>query len=346
MFQKQTILQIKNVYTANAFQTSTGFYIGAGSETEPVVQLYNLASGIAEKVDNCPGGLMSFIPVPGQAGMYVTIMGLFPPFIGKEAGLYLHRETDSGWNTVKAMDLPFAHRCEFIKHKQEHYLVAATVSKWKANPADWSRPGELHLITMGDHLKSPWKSVIIDSGITRNHGMTRTTIGGMETICISGEQGIFYIVPGENDQWVVKSLFDKEVSEMTFIDLDGDGSNEMVTIEPFHGNTLNIYKRKENNWELKFSHALSFGHGLSSGMFNGIPVIVAGNRRDSFSLEIFTVDNLSKGAVKMQVIDENAGPTQTQVFSYNSVDYILSANQRKNEVTLYTGPQGKSFWKE
>ena len=35
------------------------------------------------------------------------------------------------------------------------------------------------------------------------------------------------------------------------------------------------------------------------------------------------------------VNEEDAGPTQTQVFSANGTDYILSANQKKNEVALY-----------
>lgn len=337
MLQKQTILGIKNVYTANAFQTSGGFFVGAGSETESDVQLYDLASGKSEPVPGCPGGMMSFIPVPGMTDSFVTIMGLFPPFIGQEAGLFFHQKIDKDWKTVKVLDLPFAHRCEFIRNKGKVYLVAATVSKYKENPADWSRSGEVHVVSMTNNLTIPWQSEIIDSGITRNHGMTRTIMDHEETICISGEQGIFYVTSKNGDDWKVKSLFNREVSEMTFADLDGDGNNELITIEPFHGNTLNIYKTQGNGWDLKFSDSLSFGHGLSSGIFNGTPVIVIGNRSDSFSLEIFTVDNLAKGAVKREVIEKNTGPTQTQVFSIGNSDYILSANQRKNEVALYSG---------
>ncbi len=337
MLNKKTILEIKNVYTANAFQTPTGLYIGAGSETEPIVHLYNLDNGNTDQLDDCPGGLMSFIPVPGQSGVYVTIMGLFPPFIGKAAGLFLHQVTDQGWKTVKAMNLPFAHRCEFITRADGNYLVAATVSQYKENPTDWSRPGELHIISVDDQTSTPWKSVVIDSTITRNHGMTRTSIDGRETICISGEQGIFQIDSGKDEPWGVTSLLKKEVSEMTFMDLDGDGNRELITIEPFHGNRLNIYKKQDDTWELKFSDSLSFGHGLSSGFFNGSPIIVVGNRSESHELQIFTVDDLIKGIVKKKVIEEGVGPTQTQVFSYKSVDYILSANQRKNEVALYTG---------
>jgi hypothetical protein len=336
MLQKQTILAINNVYTANAFQTPGGFYVGAGSETETDVQLYDLVSGKAEPVHGCPGGMMSFIPVPGMIDSYVTIMGLFPPFIGQEAGLFLHQKMNQEWRTIKAMDLPFAHRCEFLRSSDNNYLVAASVSKYKEDPADWSRSGEVHVVSMSDHLTVPWQSEVINSGITRNHGMTRTIMDGKEVLCISGEQGIFQVKLNNRDKWEVKPFFTGEVSEMAFTDLDGDGANELITIEPFHGNTLKIYKRQDNRWKLKFSDSLSFGHGLSSGLFNGKPVIIVGNRSESLSLEIFSVDNLTKGAVKREVIEEYAGPTQTQVFSIGNRDYILSANQRKHEVALYS----------
>lgn len=337
MLQKYTILEIKNVYTANAFQTPTGSYVGAGSETDPVVRLYDLTIGKAAEVYDCPGGMMSFIPVPGSADSCVTIMGLFPPFIGGEAGLFLHRKSDRGWETVKAMALPFAHRCEFISLADEQYLVAATVSKLKKNPADWARPGEVHVIPMGTNPSPPWKSKIVDTAVFRNHGMTKTAIQEKETIYFSGEQGIFSMQPDEDGHWQIQNIFPGEVSEMTFIDLDGDGQHELVTIEPFHGNRLNIYKNQGGEWDLKFSDPLSFGHGLSSGLFNGSPIIVVGNRSDSLALEIFTVSDLSKGTVRRQLIEEDTGPTQTQVFTHGKVDYILSANQRKNEVALYSG---------
>lgn len=337
MLQKKTILEIKNVYTANAFQTPAGFFVGAGSETDPVVRLYDLDSGKAEEVHDGPGGMMSFIPVPGSADTCVTIMGLFPPFIGFEAGLFLHRKSNRGWETVKAMELPFAHRCEFISHGGDPYLVAATVSKLKENPADWSRPGEVHVISLKENPLPPWNSTVVDKEVFRNHGMIKTVLQGTETLFFSGEQGIFSVTPGEDGRWEITSVFNREVSEMTFMDLDGDGKQELITIEPFHGEQLNIYKKTEQGWDLRFGDSLSFGHGLSSGLYNGIPVIVTGNRSDSLALEIFTVDDLNKGAVKRQVIEADAGPTQTQVFTFGGVDYILSANQRKHEVALYSG---------
>jgi len=337
MLQKETILRIKNVYTTSAFQTKKGMYIGAGSETEPTVYLYDLEKGSSSRVDGCPGGMMSFLPVPGHPDHFVSIMGLFPPFIGKEAGLFLHRRNEHGWETKKAIALPFAHRCEFLERSGSVFLVLASVSRDKVNPADWSQPGETWIIPMDEIPSGAWHAELIDSGTFRNHGMTKTRIDGNETVCISGAEGIFAVDRDRDDRWVMRQQFDREVSEMVFTDLDGDGNNELVTIEPFHGTTLNIYKKQQGEWDLKFSDTLAFGHGLSGGMFNGEPVIIAGNRSDSLALELYAIKDLSAGRVHKKVLEENAGPTQTQVFSFRSQDYIMSANQRKNEVALYTG---------
>jgi len=337
MLSKEIILRIKNVYTANAFQTETGFFVGAGSETEADVQLYDLSTGSSESVADCPGGMMSFIPVPGYPDLYVSIMGLFPPFVGGEAGLYLHQKSHAGWQSKKAMPYPFAHRCEILSLGGENFLVAAKVSAYKENPPDWFRSGEVHVISLKNPASLPWEPVLIDQGITRNHGMIKSLVDGREIICVSGEQGVFSVEPGRDQNWEVNRLFNKEVSEVNFMDLDGDGHSEMVTIEPFHGNTINVYKRKGNEWQLRFSDSLSFGHGLGSGMFNGEPVIVVGNRSNSLALEVFRVNELSKGLINRKLIEAEAGPTQTQVFAFRGVDYILSANQKKNEVALYHG---------
>ena len=97
-----------------------------------------------------------------------------------------------------------------------------------------------------------------------------------------------------------------------------------------------LYKQIDGKWNLQFSDSLSFGHGLSSGMVNGQPIILAGNRRESFTLDSFLVRDLSRGIVDRNVIEEDAGPTQTQVLSFEGRDYLMSANQKKNEVALYT----------
>jgi len=333
--KKKVILNIESVYTANAFQVDADFYIGAGSETKPEVYLYNLSSGKSSFVSGCPGGVMSFIPLPGNPNMFFSIMGLFPPFIGAKAGVFMHERNDENWATTKVMDLPFAHRCEIVNRNGINYLFAASVSVHKKDPADWSKKGEVYLARLGKDFQLPLKWEKIDDSLTRNHGMIRAQVNGKETVCISGAEGIFYFEQDANDAWIKKPLFEKEVSEFGFVDLDGDGQKELVTIEPFHGQTMSVYKKMEEKWELKFSDSLSFGHGLSCGMFKQKPIIVVGSRRGTFALDMFKVVNFQNGIFKREMIEGDTGPTQTQVFFANGTDYILSSNQKKNEVVLY-----------
>jgi hypothetical protein len=340
MLKKDTILRITNVYTANAFLTAHGWKVGAGSETEGILELYTMDSGDKEPIPDCPGGMMSFLPVPGEPQALVSIMGLFPPFIGKEAGIWLHQKAGISWKSNKVADLPFAHRCEFFPGTPSPVLVVASVSRYKENPADWNLPGEVYVMEPAGKTGDVWETRLIDHSITRNHGMFRGWIDGEELLCISGKEGVFSVHNEEEGSWSLRQIFRNEVSEMTFIDLDGDGNSEMVAIEPFHGSSINVYKRKGNNWELRYAGGLEFGHGLSSGMFNGTPTVAVGNRSGSLALEILKPGNSSRGEMTRQVIEEGVGPTQTKFFHHGNRDYLLSANQKKHEVALYRESAG------
>ena len=329
---KKSILEIQSVYTANAFTVGGKTYLGAGSETTPAVYLHDLAAAASSFVDGCPGGVMSFVPAPGHPDIFYSIMGLFPPFVGMEAGVFMHRRKADGWETTKAMPLPFAHRCDILEKDGGSWLFAASCSKFKENPADWTQSGELYVIPLDAGTGLPGTPELVYDKIWRHHGMLKARIDGDDTLLFSGAEGVFYMVR-EDGGWKVRRLFDHEVSEFGLIDLDGDGADELVTIEPFHGNTLNVYKRSAEGWGKLYTDELWFGHGLSCGWFRGEPVIVVGNRRGPLTLNLYR--RLGDGSFSREILEDQAGPTQTQVFSADGVDYILSANQLKNEVALY-----------
>lgn len=330
--KKKSILEIPSVYTANAFIIGDVPYVGAGSETTPTVYVQNLQTGSSSLVDGCPGGVMSFVPVPGNPNLFYSVMGLFPPFVGKDAGIFMHHRTSMTWVTSKVMALPFAHRCDILRKDGRNWLFAASCSKFKAEPADWSQSGELYVTALEELTGLSGIPELVYDKIWRHHGMLKARVGGEDTLLFSGAEGIFYMVR-EDGKWGVRCLFDHEVSEFGLIDLDGDGQDELVTIEPFHGNSLNVYKHDGKAWTRCFSDELWFGHGLSCGMFKGVPVIVVGNRRGPLTLNLY--QRKADGSFSRRILEEQAGPTQTQVFTAGGKDYILSANQLKNEVALY-----------
>ena len=330
--KKKSILEIKSVYTANAFEVDGTPYVGAGSETTPAVYLMDLKTGDESLVADCPGGVMSFVPVPGHPDLFYSVMGLFPPFVGADAGIYMHHRTADGWETKKAMHLPFAHRCDILEKDGKSYIFAASCSKFKKDPLDWELSGELYVIPLNVVTGLPEQPELVYDRIWRHHGMLKAKVDGVDTLLFSGAEGVFYMVMN-NGQWGVRQLFDHEVSEFGLVDMDGDGKDELVTIEPFHGNTLNVYKCIEGVWTKLYTDELWFGHGLSCGMFKGEPVIVVGNRRGPLTLCLYR--RKEDGSFEREILEEEAGPTQTLVFNANGTDFILSANQLKNEVALY-----------
>lgn len=333
--KKKTILKVESVYTANSFVSGGRRLVAAGSETTGEVFLYDMESDTTERVDGCPGGVMSFVGVPGQAGLFYSIMGLFPGFNGKDAGVFMHRRTSGGWKTEKVFALPFAHRCDVLHRAGENYLFAVSVSQFKDEPSDWSRAGEIYVMKLDPDTGAPGTPELVDKGIFRNHGMLKTETDGHEHLMVSGAEGIFSLELGEDGKWRKEQLFDREVSEFAFVDLDGDGCEELVTIEPFHGENLRIYSGASGAWTCRHEGTLAFGHGLSAGLFGGKPLVVVGNRRGLFELQ--RIAPVAGGGWNFctDVLEGDAGPTQTQIFRFGGQDYILSANQRKNEVDLY-----------
>jgi hypothetical protein len=333
--EKKIIANLPEVYTIAFFYLGKNAFIGAGSEGEHPLYLIRMDDPSSTTVVDGPGGTMSLVPVPGKEDTMVSVMGLFPPFISREAGVMLHSLTSGQWHTKKIFDIPFAHRCEVFNYKDVNYLFIASASKFKKNPEDWSLPGELHIVPLEELVRGNSQSDPFIDDITRNHGMLKTVIEGTEAICISGAEGIVAITPDEDSKWISKKLFDNEVSEFAFLDMDSDGVDELVTIEPFHGNTLNFYKRTTSGWDRFYQAELSFGHGLSAGILNKTPSVVVGSRRGDKALNLFRVNSLKVDDILHSVIEADTGPTQTKIFNYNSRDYILSSNQAKNEVVLY-----------
>ena len=336
MLKKTKLLSLECVYTANVFTFDGHLMVAAGSEREFPSYLINLDTRAVTQIAPGPGGTMSLIPVPDSADHLVSVMGLFPPFISIGAGIFLHSKADGNWSTRKVIDMPFAHRCEFLAVNGVNYLFAASCSKHKADPQDWSKAGELFVVAMDGAGNNDWKPTLLLDNLVRNHGMGKAIINGVESLCVSGKEGIFAVEHDPENGFKIVPVFGREVSEFVYIDLDRDGTDELVTIEPFHGNTLNVYKKKSGDWVNLYTSTLSFGHGLSAGKFNGDSVIVVGNRRGSEALELHKVLDLSHGRIEKIEIERNVAPTQTKLFHHDGSDYILSANQKKDEVAVYS----------
>ena len=66
------------------------------------------------------------------------------------------------------------------------------------------------------------------------------TLIDIEVLLIAGSEGLYEVaVPGGADiPWRAERLLDREISDAVTVDLDGDGVEELVTIEGFHGDEI------------------------------------------------------------------------------------------------------------
>ena len=111
---------------------------------------------------------------------------------------------------------------------------------------------------------------------------------GKPSVLVSGTEGLFAadLARGGAD-WGFERVMQSEVSEVAVFDLDGDGVDELITIEPFNGSALRVYRQEAGRWRTAWEGALEFGHCLWAGPFGGAPSVMASSRAGSRDLLLF-----------------------------------------------------------
>ena len=295
-----------------------------------------------------PGGCMGFAQPPGRDDALFIITGLYPIFLGDTGGVNLIRATGKGlgapWRNDRIVDLPFTHRIAVLEGEGGAFLLVANACSGKANLDDWTQPGAVYAVKIPEHLDGPWSAVPVLEGITKNHGMSAGVRRGKRCVYISGEQGLFAITMKSSDGsadggFEVEHLMDHEISEIGFVDYNGDGDDELVTIEPFHGNRVVVYKSggsKEDSYEKVWEDSLDFGHGLWAGTLSDRPAFVVGNRAGEKDLVCYTAADDPSSGFTRTVVDHGAGTANVAVVSASFGDEIVSSNPEHGEYARYT----------
>ena len=119
-------------------------------------------------------------------------------------------------------------------------------------------------------------------------------------------------------------------------DFDNDGQNEIISISPFHGNTLTIWhKDREGLFTKQWvdPQKREFLHAIWAGVLCGQPCAIVGHRKgDRDLIRVFFDD----GDFHIEKIDHDRGPTNCWVFSGGNLDKIVAANRETDEVAFYT----------
>lgn len=339
-FTKTRLSSAEQGYSINALTLLGAERVVAAPEGPGPSMIFTPKDGSSAILGEEPGGCMGFAPVPGRDDALIVISRFYPIFKAETAGLHLFAAVDGlskPWHGTKILDLPFVHRIAGVTNGSESYLVAATVCGGKDFQDDWSRPGKVFVAEFPDSPEQGMNLVPVLEGVHRNHGMTSGEYKGQPCVYISGDEGIYAIQlppPGGKD-WKSEKIFDRPVSELSFADLDGDGEEELAVIEPFHGETLSVYKRRNDSWETIYTAKLAFGHGLWAGTLAGEPSIIVGNRAATNNLVCYRTVSDSPFSMEEIVVDEGSGTTNLDVIKTEDGDAVVASNAEHAEYAFY-----------
>jgi len=337
--KKRVLADLEMVYAVCSVVLQGELHLLAATETHGRCLLFSPPDWKPSTVWDGPGGTMNLTPIPGREAI-IAIQDFYPIFRSERAGVVWAEPGENAarmWAVRRILDLPFVHRIVVVETQTSNYLVAATLCSGKDYQDDWSKPGTVYAGIVPNDPTSHWEIEPVLRGISKNHGMHVTTLDNRLVVLISGQEGLFALeVPRErSEHWTSQLLIDREISDMCTFDADGDGCAEIVTIEPFHGDVLAVYKAIDGRFIRICEEEIAFGHVCWAGTVLGEPSLLVASRGGSKEMALLRVTGTEPMTFDRTVLDRGVGATQVAVLHNRKADLILSANHAVGEVALY-----------
>lgn len=281
------------------------------------------------------GGCMSIIQIPGKENEFLAVMDFYLKVSPSKSKLVWGKYSkETGWVIKDVVYLPFLHRFDIYTVEGQNYVVAATIADDKDHKEDWTRPGSIYKGVLPDNPTEGIDFEQLGTGYYRNHGYYKVERDNQIHGYFTSDQGIIRLTPKSKDNWEIEHVLDGMIGEVALMDVDGDGVDELMTIEPFHGDSIKIYKQTDTGYKevFKYPYEVDFAHTLVGNTLNGKPCFVGGVRRVNSELFVITYED---DDYKVQLVDEGAGPSNLMVGHSNGQDFIISANHTRNESAIY-----------
>ena len=343
-FEKKHLDDIVRCYCTSHIDIGDDTYAFFASEN-PESQCYSYTGDNFEKKEivweGDRGGCMSIIPFQTRTGEFLAVNEFYLKISPSSSKLVWGKKTEDGWQVKDLFNLAYLHRFDIYHVDGKDYVICATIARDKRDKGDWTRPGQIYVGEVPADLEN--ENVVlrqIGDGYFRNHGYTRSTYEGRVCGYFGSDYGIVRVTPPHDDvDWKVEKVLDGNISEVAVCDIDGDGNDEIMTIEPFHGNTIHVYKLKDGKYEVDYTYPneIDFAHALVSTTLCGKPCFVAGIRRIDCECFVLTYEN---GEYKVHMVDQGGGPANLDVIHHNGKEYILAANHTRNEAAMYEVTEG------
>jgi hypothetical protein len=248
---------------------------------------------------------------------------------------YLHwfEASDDGqsWTQHFIEWMPYLHRIALVHVDGQPLLIAATLQGAGSGFNEFDAPGALWCFRISGNSDAPWEKRLIDGHLRLNHGLSVCDVDndGRPDLLIGAREELIWYEPPKSDPftgtWEKHIISDRESSETFAIDLDGDGINEILSIEPWHGNELAWYKAtgdlRSDAWERhQIDDTLNHGHSLWGGDIDndGAVEIISGYNGPGTQLNVYHPQNLDQNTWQREKIDDGLGMGQMEVTDLNN----------------------------
>ncbi len=314
----------------------------------------------AEKTDRCimfdadgnekatiwnePGGVMTMVQIPNTDGQFLATQKFYSPNDSKKAKIVLaYPDSEGKFNIHTLVDLPFVHRFDILKTENANYLIACTLKSDHQYKDDWRTPGKVYVAKLPNNLveftrKNRLELEVLKEGMFKNHGYSKVEEDGKESSLICSENGVFRFFPpnDESGSWKIEKLLDVPSSDAVLIDLDHDGTKELIVLSPFHGDQISIYKKQKEVYEKVYDYPekTEFLHAIWACTLKGKPTVILGNRKGKRQLMALTW-NEEVCQYSIRILDENCGPANAFKYDYKGKEIVISTNREVNEIAMY-----------
>lgn len=304
--------------------------------------LFDLDGNVEDVIWEEPGGTMSMVQVPGSDGWFLATHRFYSPNDSADARIVLVRPEGGKWSVACVKELPFCHRFSIIERGGVHYLIACTIKSAHEYKDDWRFPGAIYVGELPEDLEEygPDNQIpmtCLKDGLLKNHGYFTINTPEGDYSLVGTENGCFKVTPPDEKggEWTVEQLTDAPTSDMALADFDGDGKEEMITITPFHGDQIEIWRpdgegKYRKVWDCPFKTEMA--HSIWARDFYGQQAAIIGHRKGKRDLLAFYYED---GEYKTKVLDADVG--SANVYPYEDGDKIklVSTNREINEIAFY-----------